>query len=495
VANETILSKDAVTSSDRRGSEVYVDDDGETMFFDAMQSFSDTVGSIAYAPTSTMPGRGASIAAPSTMLLSKTIADDSTNNRGNMRTVGSRQSVIDITRKLGSGSMAIRGYPGELSQEELDACLRFREELKRRDPAYREMVHAYSPAEDEEFALCRFLRAREFNVDEIFAMLDGNNAIKIWKNARDHDFYRDLGKIYNGCPLPVFMKLFPVVISGLAKNGATMFYFRVGDIDMNALECVTDLPHLIPYLWNMLHAGGTYSMQRELEAHGRAKTVLSERIIVVDMKNVPTSLFNTEFMKEAAAITACFPETMNRTVMMNVPTAFSLVWAVVKLFLEPRTLKKIGFFSWESKAKQDLLHFVDSEELLSDFGGTGKSFNETLAERQAENGTCSRYIVECIATGQRNPHFSFELSENETVQAIDVYSKGDAGAQISVKILDGKTVVEPCVVRRKRGAEGTHYAASLDTSKFREQGPGTFCVEALSSAKEFYLVAIRVACD
>ncbi|KAL3913238.1 MAG: hypothetical protein SGARI_000755 [Bacillariaceae sp.] len=278
----TASSMDRAGENNRRGSEVYADEEGETMFFDAMQSFSDIVGSIAYAPTSTMPGRGASIAAPSTMLLGKSGAAEDTNKRSVMAssTVGNRQSVIDITKKLGSGSVAIHGYPGELNQEELDACLEFRDELKKRDPAYREMVHAYSPAEEEEFALCRFLRAREFNVDEIFAMLDGNGAVKIWKNANGHDFYRDLGKIYNGCPLPVFMKLFPVVISGLAKNGATMFYFKPGDIDMNALECVTDLPQLVPYLWNMLHDGGIYSMQRELEAHGKEKTVLSERIIV-----------------------------------------------------------------------------------------------------------------------------------------------------------------------------------------------------------------------
>ena len=175
----------------RRQSSMNVDDedDGDTMFFDAMQSFSDIVGSIAYAPTATMPGRGASIAAPSTMLLSGENNGGDRRSALSARTVGNRQSVIDITKKLGSGSMAIHGYPGELNQEELDACLKFREELKQRDPAFREMVRAYSPAEEEEFALCRFLRAREFNVDEIFAMLDGNGAVDIWKNARENDFY------------------------------------------------------------------------------------------------------------------------------------------------------------------------------------------------------------------------------------------------------------------------------------------------------------------
>ncbi|KAL3937725.1 MAG: hypothetical protein SGARI_002007 [Bacillariaceae sp.] len=466
-------------SLSKQHAEIFQDEDGETMFFDAMESFSDVVGSTF---------------SKNNMLLEKRIEEmkeESKDDRPKLPK-GSRQSVVDITKKLHSGqTIGTHGYPGELNEDELKACLEFRELLKEKDPAYKEMVHAYAPAEAEEFALCRFLRARGFDTQEIFKMLDGNDAVNVWKTARSQDFYKDLGKIYHGCSLPIFMKLFPVCISGLAKNGATMFYFRPGLIDMNALECVCDLPSLVPYLWCMLHAGGTISMQRELEAHGQTKTVLSERIIVVDMKGMSTSLLNTEMMKEAAKITGCFPETMNRSVMMNVPTAFTLVWAVVKLFLDPRTLKKIGFFSWESSAKKDLLQFVDSGELLSDFGGTARSFDETLEKRQAESGECARYIVQCIATGTRNPNFTFDLKKGEKVAAVDVYSKGDTGAKVSVKTKDGKTVVEPTLVKRPDSSADAHYSACLDESKF-EPGPGSFVVEADGVAKEHYLVAISV---
>jgi hypothetical protein len=473
------------------------EEDGEDLvFFDAFSSFTSVVSNMSYAPTSTMIAGGgrASMAIPKTMLLPTTATNAVAHTNDKKNTAGAlSESVVGITQKLGGGSMAIQGYPGQLNQVELQACLNFRDELKKRDSAFHEMVHAYSPAEDEAFALCRFLRAREFNVDEIFAMLEGNHAIDVWKQAREKNYYRDLEQLYHGCPLPVLMKLFPVVISGLAKNGATMFYFKPGGMNIEALECVSDLPQLVPYLWNMLHLGGIASMQREVNKHGPESTVLSERIIVVDMKNISSALFNTEFMKEAAKITACFPETMNRTYMLNVPTAFTMVWAVAKLFLEARTINKIGFFARETRAKEDLLTFVDSNELLSDYGGTGPSFQHVLQERQAEAGSCSRWIVECVTTTQRDPHFSFDLAPSESLSSITVFSKGNHGAQVTVSNKDDGTVVIPAThVKRKDGGENSHYSVVMDSSKFLHAGTGPFQVQVDGVAKENYLLVIGV---
>jgi hypothetical protein len=235
-------------------------------------------------------------------------------------------------------------------------------------------------------------------------------------------------------------------------------------------------------------------MQREVKKHGPESMVLSERIIIFDMKNISSALFNTEFMKEAAKITACFPETMNRTYMLNVPTAFTMVWAVVKLFMEARTINKIGFFAWENRAKQDLLNFVDSDELLSDYGGTGPSFQEVLKERQAEAGSCSRWIVECVTTtSHRDSHFSFELSPQESVSSIMVYSKGNHGAQVTVMHQnDGTVVIPTTTVKRKDGTADSHYSVILDSSKFQDTGTGPIQVQVDGVAKEHYLFAIGV---
>jgi hypothetical protein len=501
---------------------VYGDADGETIFFDAIQSFSDIVGSISYPPARMMPATRASLHHPTTMLSTRALLVDNTNdgvdedkdenkNDGQSSTAatdqstepnqllakdrpGVRDSVVTITQNLHAvpSGFAARGYPGDLTKTELEACLKLREELKKRDPAYREMVHAYSPAESEAFALCRFLRAREFHVDDVFAMLDGNDAVAIWKEAREKNFYENIGDFFNGCPVPVFMELLPIVISGLAKNGATMFYFKTGMVDVEAIECVCHLPDIIPVFWYMLHKQGTESMLREADRHDPdTTTVLSERIIVLDMKNIPTALFDTEFMKKGASITACFPETMNRTYLLNVPSAFTFVWAIVKLFMEPRTIKKIGFFARESKAKVDLLGFVDEKELLSDYGGSGASFDEVLKIRQKESGVCDRYVVKKLAVTRNRSSFTIDLEDGEKVASVLVFSKGNKGAMVFIEKTDGTILLEPSTVKRAEGAEKAHYSVELDSSKL-PSGPVSLNVVATGADKENYLVAISV---
>jgi len=59
--------------------------------------------------------------------------------------------------------LELRGYPGDLTKEEMETCLAFRHALKEKDdPSYKEMVEAFKEVEDEPFALCRFLRGRNF---------------------------------------------------------------------------------------------------------------------------------------------------------------------------------------------------------------------------------------------------------------------------------------------------------------------------------------------
>lgn len=350
-------------------------------------------------------------------------------------------------------------------------------------------------------------------------MLEENGAPEIWKKTRQHNFYKDnLHEFYNGCPVSVLMAIFPIVVSGIAKNGATMFYLRPSfgsGMDINGLECIVEnLSDLIPYLWDLLHNRGIDSMVREMECHDPGTTtILSERIIVVDLKGMPTALYDKGFMSECNTITNCFPETMNRTYMLNVPMAFSVVWAIIQMFIEPRTLQKIGFFSYESTAKDDLLTYVDSDELLSNYGGDGPSFEEVLQSRQVEyekksknNNTTTttttiRLIVETMTVGTwSESKFTFDLKSNEMVASIIIYSKGDNGSEFTVLNNDGNNdvLVEETNVSRKEGSDKMHYSAKIFNENDNDSstsivGPGKISVVAKGSVKEYYLVTVNVA--
>lgn len=89
--------------------------------------------------------------------------------------------------------LSLAGYPGELTEEEVEQVKEFRDQLKQRKQAggdghvYEEMVRAFRPTEEEPYALCRFLRARAFNVEEVFSMID--EAIPDWQKAAKCDFF------------------------------------------------------------------------------------------------------------------------------------------------------------------------------------------------------------------------------------------------------------------------------------------------------------------
>jgi len=524
----------------------------EDVFFDAFQSFSD-LGNLNYPPASQQyKPRSSTICIDlheSLLRPNRPTTSDTEEVHHNPPSPepSQRDSTIEVKRSLieGKNTSSIayaQGYPGELNDNELNACLQFREKLKQLDPAYLEMVRAYSPAEGEAFALCRFLRARDFDADMVLNMLQENGATEIWKKAKRNNFYRSSNKddattavasenknLYNGCPVSVLMALFPIVVSGIAKNGATMFYLKPsfgpgGNMDMNGLECViSNLSDVIPYLWNLLHYRGIDSMIRETNCHDPEKiTVLSERIIVVDLKGMPSALYDRGFMGECNEITNCFPETMNRTYMINVPMAFSVVWAIIKMFIEPRTLEKIGFFSYESKAKDDLLTYVDEDELLSNYGGNGPSFEDVMQRRQIEyenhknrksSSSTKRLIIETMMTygSYRDSTFMFKLENDEMVSSIVIYSKGDSGADFTVKQEGNKrneaiVIVETTDVSRSTETDKLHYSAKIfeesnsinnkpkiaGVSSTATSGKFTISAKGKGSGTEYYLVTIHV---
>ena len=126
------------------------DEIGSDIFFSARESFSQLVNELSYPPTSTpKSGRTSNITIdhPETLLLSlhdcAVINEEEEVNSSRVK----RPTVIlkeQLTSSLRSDSMTMKaGYPGELSQDELDACIEFRDRLRdpTTDPTYRCMVY------------------------------------------------------------------------------------------------------------------------------------------------------------------------------------------------------------------------------------------------------------------------------------------------------------------------------------------------------------------
>ena len=127
------------------------DEIGSDIFFSARESFSQLVNELSYPPTSTpKSGRTSNITIdhPETLLLLHDCAVINEEEEGNSSRV--KRPTVILKEQLTSSSFGSNGtttmkagYPGELSQNELYACIEFRDRLRdpTTDPTYRCMVY------------------------------------------------------------------------------------------------------------------------------------------------------------------------------------------------------------------------------------------------------------------------------------------------------------------------------------------------------------------
>lgn len=104
----------------------------------------------------------------------------------------------------------------------------------------------------------------------------------------------------------------------------------------------------------------------------------------MDLNKLTTSQLTRRalaIIKEQAAIdSVCFPETMNKMLIVNAPTFFAATWRIIKGWLDPRTANKIEVISSKSAGEKRLLELVESVQLPSDYGGTGPNTAKTLQD-------------------------------------------------------------------------------------------------------------------
>lgn len=362
-----------------------------------------------------------------------------------------RLSVIIGALQQPHVKINVPGYPGELTEHEVDACLQFRRRLEEKAKSaddengrhYREIVEAFHSVEEEPYALCRFLRARKFDVDAVMEMVE--QGVEIWKEGKKHNFFPD-ANVAVGNPISVLRTQYPVVYSGIAKNGCPVSYFKAGQISVEGVECVTTLEKLTNLGWHQM----IYTFPKQIAKAQKIDSdiVRCESVAVVDLKGLKASSLNArtlDVMKSMAKINQCFPEVLNCMIVLNAPGFFSFSWAIIRKFLDPRTAAKIKIFSDEKKGRAWLFERVEEDQVLVDFGGTGPSFDEVLQEEQGLS--MKRRVVELLSMAPKGKKkFEFELSDGETAR-FEAYTRSTSGGNITVFKCD--EVVEEMEMKRE----------------------------------------------
>mmetsp|Transcript_59884 Transcript_59884/g.177514 ORF Transcript_59884/g.177514 Transcript_59884/m.177514 type:complete len:614 (-) Transcript_59884:1123-2964(-) len=397
-----------------------------------------------------------------------------------------RRSTRALQKELTKPGVHVeeRGFPGDLTEEEVENVQIFRRELEKRDPVYHEIVHGFHVVEEEAFALCRYLRARKFQPEQVFTLLDEGK--DLWREAKKNDFYPNMEEAI-GVNRSLFTSQYPFVYHGKARNGCPVAYLQCGGLQSEGVLCVTSMNKVPRYFWNSFMFDFIDQLQMCKEAD--KNFMRCECMQVYDLKGLSRAQVNQDaidVIKMANQITTCFPETLHCLVIVNAPGFFSFAWKLIKKFIDPRTASKIEVYSSEKVQTKRLLELIDGEQLSSDYGGTGPSQHELL-QRQARTTPESRGSLSELmqVKGSGETKFEFEVPAGEEIN-VTIHSRAKAGAHFSLSkesIMLKTTDVKPPGEGTGGGGKDNYVDPYRVEIAKNVRGPGTFHVTAKSLSK------------
>lgn len=293
----------------------------------------------------------------------------------------------------GDGSISLRdwGFPGYLTDQEKSILQSFRQEVANRGKEFKETIFSFGSAEEEDYALCRWLRARKYDLPAVLQMVQ--SAAEVRAGPSQHNFYPD-PRLALGVEPSVYISQYPQLYSGHSKEGFPVFFSKPGVLNVQGISCISTIEGIIRYHWYaMIHEfGDRLRSQKKINP----KFNRFEVICVVDLEHLTVSNVGTRPMNiikvQAQVDSLCFPETLHKFIIINAPSAFSLIWSVIKGWIDARTASKVEIYSYRNQWEPRLLELVDTEELPKDYGGNATPTTERLLMENKESDVIRQYV-------------------------------------------------------------------------------------------------------
>jgi hypothetical protein len=141
----------------------------------------------------------------------------------------------------------------------------------------------------------------------------------------------------------------------------------------------------------------------------------------------------------------CFPETLNKMIIVNTPGFFSMTWKLIRGWIDQRTSSKVEVVgSDKDRLLKKLSTIIDPDELPSDYGGNGESVDEFLkkdmlfiAESKREVGSRLKLEDEdpCLVSFKGFTSRSITVQEKKAVK-LSFLTRSLTGCQVVVKNMD-----------------------------------------------------------
>ncbi|EAU80577.1 SEC14 cytosolic factor [Coprinopsis cinerea okayama7 len=245
------------------------------------------------------------------------------------------------------------GTLGNLTMTQLHCLDKLKKELKEEGKFVEERM--------DDPTLLRFCRARKFDYPAVKTMLLD---FEQWRKDFGVD---ELTKNFDFKEKEEVNKYYPQYYHKTDKDGRPIYIEQLGKLDINALYKITTPERQIQRL--------VYEYEKSLSTRVKvcsytAKHPVETFCTILDLGGVSLASFARvrDFVSQAASIGQNrYPETMGKFYIINAPWAFTMVWAVIKPWLDPVTVAKIQILG--SSYRDELLKQIPIENLPKEFGG------------------------------------------------------------------------------------------------------------------------------
>jgi len=223
----------------------------------------------------------------------------------------------------------------------------------------------FVPKRMDDSMLLRFLRECKFDVGKANTMV---LSAEQWRKEFGVD---DIVKNFHLTEKKEVNQYYPQYYHKTDKDGRPVYIERLGKIDVDALEKITNQA----YLLRRFILGYEKFFSDRLPACTKAvghNVETSCTILDIGGVRIGSLLDVKKFVSQTAKISReRYPETMGKFYIVNAPRGFSVTWKMIEMLLDEETVQSIHIVDAEH-VKETLLAQIAAENLPAEFGGTCK---------------------------------------------------------------------------------------------------------------------------
>ncbi|PWN46600.1 putative SEC14-phosphatidylinositol/phosphatidylcholine transfer protein [Violaceomyces palustris] len=247
----------------------------------------------------------------------------------------------------------LSGRPGHLDPGQQHTFNKFRQLVEEKG--------LFVPERHDDACLCRFLRARKWDLAATEAMF---TEAERWRKEFKVD------QLYAEFEYPEKAevdKYYPQYYHKTDKDGRPVYIEQLGKLDLKALYQVTTAERQIQKL---VVEYEKFQRERLPVCSAHKGELVETSCTIMDLKNVGVSQFwkVSSYVQQASNIGQhYYPETMGKFYIINAPYIFTTVWSVIKGWLDPVTVEKIKILG--SGYVSELAQQIPLENLPESLGG------------------------------------------------------------------------------------------------------------------------------